>query len=134
MERHESDMLVQFGRNIRRLREMRGLSQARLAEMVGYKSRTSINKIEMGKTDIGQKNIAKIADALGVTSADILYDGLKDDAEQDFGKEKDKSDYQLYTDALEEIKNLVRLCKFGIFVLLWFNIAAWFVLFQILLK
>ena len=69
---HSADMLVQFGRNIRRLREMRGLSQERLAEMVGYKSRTSINKIEMGKTDIGQKNIVKIASALGVTSADIL--------------------------------------------------------------
>lgn len=69
---HSADMLVQFGRNIRRLREMRGLSQERLAEMVGYKSRTSINKIEMGKTDIGQKNIVKIANALGVTSADIL--------------------------------------------------------------
>lgn len=133
MERHESDMLVQFGRNIRRLREMRGLSQARLAEMVGYKSRTSINKIEMGKTDIGQKNIAKIADALGVTSADILYDGLKDDAEQYFDKEQDKSDYQLCTDALEEIQKLVQLCKFGTYVLLGFSIACWFALFQILI-
>lgn len=64
---------------------------------------------------------------------DFWYDGLKDDAEQDFDKEQDKSNHQFYTDALEEIKKLVRLCKFGTYVLLGFSIACWFALFQILL-
>lgn len=71
-QEHTADMLKQFGMNIRRLREMRGLSQERLAELSGYKSRTSINKIEMGKTDIGQKAIARIAEALGVSSSDLM--------------------------------------------------------------
>lgn len=83
---HTADMLKRFGMNIRHIREARGLSQERLAEMVGYKSRTSINKIEMGKTDIGQKTIARIAEALGVTSADLM-DGYNPQKKQEVAAE-----------------------------------------------
>lgn len=97
-------------------------------------SRASVSNLKHGGSRfLSSATIHKMSSYFRVPM-DFWYDGLKDDAEQDFGKEQDKSDYQLEADALEEIKNLVRLCKFGIFVLLWFNIAAWFVLFQILLK
>lgn len=67
METHE---------NIKRLRENLGLSQGRLAEMVGYKDRSSIAKIEAGRVDLSQSKIALIAAALHVTPAKLM--GLSD--------------------------------------------------------
>ena len=58
---HELQMM---GQRIRARREELGLSQEALASVVGYKSRTSINKIELGKTDLPQSMIVKIANAL----------------------------------------------------------------------
>lgn len=43
-----------------------GLSQEDLARKMGYKSRTSINKIEMGRP-VTQKIIVRLADALDVS-------------------------------------------------------------------
>ena len=41
-----------FYERIRRRREELGLSQDELAKKLGYKSRSSINKIEKGENDI----------------------------------------------------------------------------------
>lgn len=54
-----------IGRKIRKLREDQGLTQEELAHMVGYKSRVSINKIELQR-DVPLNKLAKIANALGV--------------------------------------------------------------------
>lgn len=66
---HELQMM---GQRIRSRREELGLSQEALATTVGYKSRTSINKIELGKTDLPQSMIAKIANALQTTPGYIM--------------------------------------------------------------
>lgn len=63
METHE---------NITRLREKLGLSQEALAEMVGYKDRSSIAKVEAGKVDLSQSKIAAFAKALNVTPAQLM--------------------------------------------------------------
>jgi transcriptional regulator with XRE-family HTH domain len=52
--------------NIREFRIERGLSQQDLADMTGYKSRSSINKIEKGITMVTLPQAQKIANALGV--------------------------------------------------------------------
>ena len=52
--------------NIRELRIERGLSQQDLADMAGYKSRSSINKIEKGITMVTLPQAQKIANALNV--------------------------------------------------------------------
>ena len=39
------------GEGVKKARENKGLSQTELAEMLGYKSRSSINKIEQGDRD-----------------------------------------------------------------------------------
>lgn len=96
-------------------------------------SRAAISDLKHGRSQtLSSATIHKLSYYFRVPM-DFWYDGLKDDAEQDFGKEQDESNHQFYTDALEEIKKLVRLCKFGTYVLLWFSIACWFALFQILL-
>lgn len=58
--------------NIRKLRIEKGISQEQLAEMTGYRSRTSISKIEAGEVDLSQSKIKIIAEALGTTPAKLL--------------------------------------------------------------
>lgn len=78
--------MTNIGDRIKERREALNLSQYELAQKVGYKSRSSINKIELGKTDISQSKLQEIADVLETTPAylmgweeeekiaDILYD------------------------------------------------------------
>lgn len=54
---------------IKNIRIWRGLSQEELAIRMGYKSRGSINKIEMGKCDIALSKIIKFAKVLEVNPA-----------------------------------------------------------------
>lgn len=68
----KSKQLKEIGARIKAMREAMDMSQEMLAEKVGYKSRSSINKIEMGKNDIVQSTIKKIADALDTTPAYIM--------------------------------------------------------------
>ena len=65
---------------IRHLREERGLSQGVLAEMVGYRDRSSIAKVEAGKVDLSQSKIAAFATALGVTPAYLM--GIKENSSE----------------------------------------------------
>jgi transcriptional regulator with XRE-family HTH domain len=53
-----------IGDNIRKRREELNLSQEELALKLGYKSRSSINKIEKNLTDIPQSKISEFANAL----------------------------------------------------------------------
>ena len=57
---------------IRELREKLGLTQDELAKKVGYTSRSTINKIELGKNDISQSKIAAFAKALNTTPAYLM--------------------------------------------------------------
>lgn len=65
---------------IRQLREELGLSQDELAKRLGYKSRSTIAKIESGSNDIPQSKIAAFAAALETTPARLL--GLESPAER----------------------------------------------------
>ena len=53
-----------MGGNVRRLREVRGLSRERLAEMV-ERDTSTINRIENGTTMMGAPLIARMARVLG---------------------------------------------------------------------
>lgn len=57
---------------IRQLREELGLSQDELAKRLGYRSRSTIAKIESGSNDIPQSKIAAFATALETTPARLL--------------------------------------------------------------
>ena len=60
------------GENIFMLRKQLGWTQEELANMMGYKSKSTINKIEMGINDIPQSKIAQFADVLGTTPAHLM--------------------------------------------------------------
>lgn len=60
------------GNNIMAIRKRLGLTQEELAKKMGYKSKSTINKIEMGINDIPQSKIAKFAEVLGTTPAFLM--------------------------------------------------------------
>lgn len=59
---------------IKARREELGLTQEDLAKRMGYKSKSSINKIEMGKNDIPQSKVVAFAKALETTTAYLMGD------------------------------------------------------------
>ena len=61
-----------IGIRIKELREKSGMTQEDLAKLIGYKSRSTINKIEMGKNDIPQNKIEKFAKALRVPPISLM--------------------------------------------------------------
>lgn len=65
-----------IGFRIKTRREQLNMSQDELAKRLGYKSRSSINKIEMGHQNLRQSKIKAIADVLETTPAYIMgWDG-----------------------------------------------------------
>ena len=60
------------GENILLIRRSLGWTQEDLAKRMGYKSKSTINKIEMGINDIPQSKIAKFAEVLGTTPAHLM--------------------------------------------------------------
>lgn len=64
--------LSTIGSRIRNRREELGLSQDELGKRLGYKSRSSINKIELDQRNLTQSKIKAIADALDTTPAYIM--------------------------------------------------------------
>ncbi len=61
-----------IGIRIKTRREELGLSQEDLAKRLGYKSRSSINKIELGKNDITQHKVVAFAKALNTTTSYLM--------------------------------------------------------------
>ncbi len=57
---------VHIGTRIRTRREELSMTQEELAEKMGYKSRSTINKIELGKNDIPQNKIEAFARVLSI--------------------------------------------------------------------
>ena len=64
--------MLELYHNIKRIREEKGMSQDELARLVGFKSRSSINKIEMGVNDITQSKLIAIANALHVSPGELM--------------------------------------------------------------
>jgi len=66
-----------IGKNILQARKALGWSQEELAQRMGYKSRSSIHKIETDQNDIPQHKIVEFARVLGTTPATLM--GLVDE-------------------------------------------------------
>lgn len=61
-----------FSDNLRKRRLELGMSQTELAQKVGYRSRSSITKLESGISDVSQKKLRMIATALNTTPEALL--------------------------------------------------------------
>ena len=65
------DITKRLGRNLRRLREAKGLSQEQFAEEAGI-HRTYVSDLERGSRNPTIRVVERVASALGVTASDIL--------------------------------------------------------------
>ena len=65
-------MKKEIGEKIKEKREKMNLSQEQLAEKLGYKSKTSIHKVEQGMTDLPQSKIIEFAKALNTSPAYLM--------------------------------------------------------------
>lgn len=63
---------MSIGSRIKKKRLELGLTQEDLANKLGYKSKSTINKIEMDINDIPQSKVVAFADALGTTIAYLM--------------------------------------------------------------
>lgn len=63
---------MSIGSRIKSRREELGMSQEELANKIGYKSKSSINKIELDVQQLRQVKIKQIADALETTTDYIM--------------------------------------------------------------
>ena len=61
----------QFGLRVRELRRAEGLSQEAFADQCGL-DRTYIGGIERGERNVSLRNIAVIANSLGITLAELM--------------------------------------------------------------
>ena len=65
-------IMENIGANIRKRRIELSWTQEELAEKMGYKSKTSINKIELGINDIPQSKVAQFAEVMFTTPASLM--------------------------------------------------------------
>lgn len=71
--------MLNVGQKIKERRELLGMTQDELAEKSGYKSRSSINKIEKGGNDLPQSKVALFAKILQTTPAYLM--GWEEDSQ-----------------------------------------------------
>ena len=67
-----SVMKMTIYERIKLLREQQGISQQALAEKIGFKTASAINKIELGLRDINQSKVIAFAKALNTTPAYLM--------------------------------------------------------------
>jgi transcriptional regulator with XRE-family HTH domain len=67
----QPDILARFGQRVRELRHARGWSQEAFADECGL-DRTYVGGIERGERNVGLRNIAVIANTLGVSIAELM--------------------------------------------------------------
>lgn len=72
-------LMTNIGERIKKRRLELGMSQDELAERMGYKSRSTITKIEKGINDVVQSNIVKFSEALNTSIAYLM--GWENDEE-----------------------------------------------------
>ena len=98
------------GENILLMRKRLGLTQEELAKKMGYKSKSTINKIELGINDIPQSKIVQFAEVLGTTPAHLMgwnNEELKNPPEKIELSEGEKMLLNLFRQVPEEQQQLV---------------------------
>ncbi len=103
MEKEKNLELI--GKTIKMIREQKGLSQEELASRCGYTSRSAINKIELGKTDMAYSKIINISAVLGIhphilfnsaLSDEVVKEGVLNEIKNRYGEDAVKL-LELYT-------------------------------------
>lgn len=61
-----------FGFRVKQYRRLKGYTQAELAKKVGYSSKSTINKIELGYNDVPLSTVERLASALDVSPGTLM--------------------------------------------------------------
>lgn len=93
---------MEIGEKIKHRRELLGMSQDELAKKVGYKSRSSINKIETDGRGLPQSKIVAFAKALETTPAYLM--GWEQSKE--YNTIQTEEEYQAALEMIDFLKNL----------------------------
>lgn len=98
-----------MGLRIKSLREEKKMSQSTLAELVGYKDKTAIAKVESGKVDLPQSKISAFAKALNTTTSYLFADNNVIEEPQTIAAHFDGEDYT--EEELDKIKEFAKFVK-----------------------
>ena len=93
--------MPEIGKKIRFKREQLNMTQEELAKRLGYKSKTTIAKIENGTNDIVQSKVIDFANALDTTVAYLM--GWEDEAEKEWEPKLTAKDERDIRKDLDEI-------------------------------
>ena len=63
---------MQIGQKIKKLRELKNLTQEYMAEQLGMKNQSSYSKLESGETDIAYSRLEQISNLLGLNPEDVI--------------------------------------------------------------
>jgi transcriptional regulator with XRE-family HTH domain len=69
----QTDILAKFGRRLRTLRTLHGLSQEAFADLCGL-DRTYVGGVERGERNVALRNIAAFARALNISISELTED------------------------------------------------------------
>ena len=97
------------GDNICIMRKKLGWTQEDLAKRMGYKSKSTINKIELGINDIPQSKIVQFANVLGTTPAFLMGwdENKKEDSPNKELTEGEKVWLELYHQVSQETREVL---------------------------
>ena len=100
-----------IGERIKQKRQELQLSQTELAVRANYYDKTAISKIEHAGNDISMKQVRRIADALGVSSAYLMgWEADKEENPEKYQQEmiqRAMTYYEAYKKATPEIQSAV---------------------------
>lgn len=81
----KQDFQIEFGNRIARRRQELNMTQEELARKLGYKTKSSINKIEKGKSDIPQSKIIAFSAALDMPVEQLMgWEQTESDSEYSY--------------------------------------------------
>lgn len=96
---------MSIGENIALRRKELGITQEELAHLMGYKSKSTINKIELGINDIPQSKVIKFAEVLNTTVAYLMdWEGQEKKSADDDGLSENKKKLLKFIQSVPEDK------------------------------
>lgn len=98
---------MSVGTNIKKRRYELRMSQQELAEAMGYKTRSTIAKIEAGENDVSQKKLQKFATVLDTTPEALVsgYNTVSSEKKADISGDKDVKNIVIVLAGGKTVKN-----------------------------
>lgn len=101
---NKEDSKKKYGQNLRRLRQEKGMSQEELAKALGYTNRSSINKIEIGRSSIPTEKIQLTAQVLGVSPLELFEsDNDASDLQPEIKEQADKIRTMIFNGDIQKL-------------------------------